>query len=62
MSDCVTTIVRLHVHADSPDQAMKAWEVLQRTALGLGLDGLNASVHIDQYEHDHAEDEEDVTP
>lgn len=60
MCDCATTVVRLHVSADSPDQAMKAWEVLQRTALGLGLDGVRASVHIDQYEHDHAEDEEGV--
>ena len=57
MSDCSTIVVRLHVSAEDPDEATKAWEVLQRTALGLGLDGVRASVHIERFEHDHEMDE-----
>jgi hypothetical protein len=57
MCDCTTVVVRLHVSADDEATAMKAWEVLQRTALGLGLDGVRASVHIERYEHDHEMDE-----
>jgi hypothetical protein len=57
MNDCSTIVVRLHVSADDEADAMKAWEVLQRTALGLGLDGARASVHIERFEHDHEMDE-----
>lgn len=53
MCDCTTIVARLHVAADGEAEAMKAWEVLQRTALGLGLDGVRASVHIERFEHDH---------
>ncbi len=52
--------VSLHVHVTDPAQMTHVAEVLSRTAAGLAMEGLHASVHIDRYEHDH--EDEDVQP
>jgi hypothetical protein len=52
----------LYVDTEDEETAMRVWEVLNRTAMGIALDGVHVSLHVDRCDHTHDHDHDEVQP